>query len=64
MVSLHQLSHNLQFSIMGLSDFMLIVIFCDFDDEFRVPNSCEFVGMINFMKLLYYVLKLHSCCCC
>ena len=29
MVSLHQLSHNLQFSIMGLSAFMLIVTFGD-----------------------------------
>ena len=30
MVSLNQLSHNLLFSIMDLSDFMLIVTFGDF----------------------------------
>jgi len=64
MVSLHQLSHNLLFSITGLRAFMLIVLLVIFDDEFRAPNSSEFVGMINFMRLLCYVLKLHSCCCC
>ena len=34
------------------------------NDEIRAPNSCEFVGMINFMKLLCEELKLHSCCWC
>jgi len=23
-----------------------------FDDEFRAPNSCEFMDMLNFMKLI------------
>jgi len=39
---------------------MLIVIF---DDELRALKSCEFMGMLNFMNLIYYVLKIHSCCC-
>jgi len=25
--------------------------FYDFDDEFRAPNSSEFMGMLYFMKL-------------
>jgi len=33
------------------------------NDEIRALNSCEFKGMINFMKLMYYVLKTHGCCC-
>jgi len=49
---------------MGLSDFVLIVTFVILDDEILAPNSSEVVGMINFMKLSCYVLKLHSCCCC
>jgi len=48
---------------MGLSAFMLIVVLVIFDDEFCAPNSSEFVCMINFMRLLCYMLKLHSCCC-
>jgi len=52
MVSLHQLIHNLLFSIMSLSAFMLIVFLVNFDDGFCSPNSCEFVSMINFMKLI------------
>jgi len=63
MGSLHQLIIISYFSIMSLSDFMLIVTFCDFDDEIRALNSCEFKGMIKFMKLLGYVLKTHGCCC-
>jgi len=47
---------------MDLSYFVLIVTFVIFYDEFRAPNSCEFVGMINFMKLLCYALKHHGCC--
>jgi hypothetical protein len=48
---------------MGLSVFMLIVTFVIFDDEFHALCSCGFMGMINFMKLMCYVLKTHSCCC-
>ena len=47
MVSLHQLSHNLQFSIMGLSAFMLIVTFCDFDDKIHALHLCKFNSMIT-----------------
>ena len=48
---------------MGLSAFVIIVNFSDFDDEFRALNSCEFKGMINFMKMTCYVFKTHGCCC-
>jgi len=51
------------FSIMDLSAFMLIVTFLNFDDEIRALNSCEMMSMINFMKLMCYVLKTHICCC-
>jgi len=37
---------------MNLSVFVVIVTFEVLNDEIRAPNSCEFVGMINFMKLL------------
>jgi len=52
MVAFSQLNYNLLFSIMGLRAFMLIVTFVIFDDEFCTLNSCEFRGMINFMKLM------------
>ena len=48
---------------MGLSAFMLMVIFVIFDDEFRSVSSGEFMGMINFMKLMFYLLRTHNCCC-
>jgi len=48
---------------MDLSVFILIVTFVNFHDEFRALNSCEIMGTINFMKLMCYVLKTHSCCC-
>jgi len=37
---------------------------CEFDDELHVPNSCEYMGMIIFIKLWCYVLKVHGGCCC
>jgi len=37
--------------------------FVNFDDGFRALNSCGFMGMINFMKLMCYVLKINSCFC-
>jgi len=30
----------------------------NFDDEIRALNSCEFMGMINFMNLMCYMLKI------
>ena len=57
-VSHRQLSHNLQFSIMGLSVFRLIVTFCDFDDEIHALNSCEFKGMITSWNCWFMCLKL------
>jgi len=37
---------------MGLSAFVIIVTFVVLKDEIHAPNSCEFVDMINSMKLL------------
>jgi len=48
-------------SIMGLKSFCVNYDFCDFDDEFCALNSCVIMGMLSFIKLVCYVLKIHSC---
>jgi len=47
---------------MGLSAFVLIMTFVIFDDELCALNSCVIMGMLNFINLTCYVIKIHSCC--